>query len=82
MLLLQTFSGNRRLNVLRAKEILLAKTFDLRGEWPSGLYSLRQVTEVKLGQVRSISGLVTSKAWPYFSPTDIDTNIFPPRAVL
>ena len=25
----------------------------LRGEWPSGLYSLRQVTEVKLGRVRS-----------------------------
>ena len=24
----------------------------LRGEWPSGLYSLRQVTEVKLGRVR------------------------------
>ena len=22
-------------------------------EWPSGLYSLRQVTEVKLGRVRS-----------------------------
>ena len=26
---------------------------DLRGEWPSGLNSLRQVTEVKLGRVRS-----------------------------
>ena len=25
----------------------------LRGEWPSGLNSLRQVTEVKLGRVRS-----------------------------
>ena len=25
----------------------------LRGEWPSGLYSLHQVTEVKLGRVRS-----------------------------
>ena len=24
-----------------------------QGEWPSGLYSLRQVTEVKLGRVRS-----------------------------
>ena len=34
----------------------------LRGEWPSGLYSLRQVTEVKLGQVRSDSGWVTTEA--------------------
>ena len=32
-----------------------------RGEWPSGLYSLRQVTEVKLGQVRSDFGWVTSE---------------------
>ena len=32
------------------------------GEWPSGLYSLRQVTEVKLGRVRSDSGWVTTKA--------------------
>ena len=32
-----------------------------RGEWPSGLYSLRQVTEVKLGRVRSDFGWVTSK---------------------
>ena len=35
---------------------------DCRGEWPSGLYSLRQVTEVKLGRVRSNSGWVTSEA--------------------
>ena len=34
----------------------------LRGEWPSGLYSLRQVTEVKLGRVRSDFGWVTSEA--------------------
>ena len=31
------------------------------GEWLSGLYSLRQVTAVKLGRVRSDSGLVTSE---------------------
>ena len=31
-------------------------------EWPSGLYSLRQVTEVKLGRVRSDFGWVTSEA--------------------
>ena len=31
------------------------------GEWPSGLYSLRQVTEVKLGRVRSDSGWVTTE---------------------
>ena len=34
----------------------------LPGEWPSGLYSLCQVTEVKLGRVRSNSGWVTSEA--------------------
>ena len=34
----------------------------LRGEWLSGLYSLRQVTEVKLGRVRSNSGWVTLEA--------------------
>ena len=33
----------------------------MRGEWPSGLYSLRQVTEVKLGRVRSDFGWVTSE---------------------
>ena len=33
----------------------------LWGEWPSGLYSLRQVTEVKLGRVRSDFGWVTSE---------------------
>ena len=33
-----------------------------RGEWPSGLYSLRQVTEVKLGRVRSDFGWVTTDA--------------------
>ena len=32
------------------------------GEWPSGLYSLGQVTEVNLGRVRSNSGWVTSEA--------------------
>ena len=34
----------------------------MRGEWPTGLYSLRQVTEVKLGRVRSDFGWVTSEA--------------------
>ena len=37
-------------------------TIHLRGEWPSGLYSLRQVTEVKLGRVRSDFGWVTTEA--------------------
>ena len=32
------------------------------GEWPSGLYSLRQVTEVNLGRVSFNSGWVTSEA--------------------
>ena len=40
----------------------------MRGEWPSGLYSLRQVTEVKLGRVRSDFGWVTSEACPRNSP--------------
>ena len=34
----------------------------LRGEWQSGLNSVRQVTEVKLGRVRSNSGYGTSEA--------------------
>ena len=34
----------------------------LRGEWPSGLYSPRQVTEIKLGRMRSNSGWVTPEA--------------------
>ena len=34
----------------------------VNGEGPSGLFSLRQVTEVKLGRVRSDSGRVTSEA--------------------
>ena len=33
-----------------------------RGEWPSGLCSLRQMTEVKVGRERSNSGWVTSEA--------------------
>ena len=34
----------------------------MRGEWPSGLYSLCQVTEDKLGRVRSDFGWVTTEA--------------------
>ena len=34
----------------------------LRGEWPSGLCSLRQVTEVMLGRLRSDFAWVTSEA--------------------
>ena len=33
----------------------------IQREWPSGLYSLRQVTEVKLDYVRSDSGWVTTE---------------------
>ena len=40
----------------------------VRSEWPSGLYSPRQVTEVKLGRVRSDAGWVTSEVWPHNSP--------------
>ena len=41
--------------------------FDTQGsidgdEWPSGLNSFHQVTEVKLDRVRSNSGWVTSEA--------------------
>ena len=35
---------------------------DVRDEWPSSLYSFRQVTEVKLGRVRSNSGWVALEA--------------------
>ena len=38
------------------------ESIDVRAEWPSGLCSLRQVTEVKLGRVRSNSGWVTTDA--------------------
>ena len=41
---------------------LLSSKIILRGEWPSGLYSLRQVTAVKLGRVRSDFGWVTPEA--------------------
>ena len=44
---------------ITTEQITLRKK--LRGDWPSGLYSLRQVTEVKLGRVRSNSGWVTSE---------------------
>ena len=36
-------------------QVVATRNFHSRGEWPSGLYSLRQVTEVKLGRVRSDS---------------------------
>ena len=39
-----------------------------RSEWLSGLNSSRQVTEVKLGRVRSNSRWVTSEAWLHNSP--------------
>ena len=39
-----------------------------RRSWPSGLYSLRQVTVVKLGQVRSDSGWAASEVGPRNSP--------------
>ena len=41
---------------------LSVMTRGLRGEWLSALYSLRQVTEVKLGRMRSDSGWVTLEA--------------------
>ena len=50
------------ISVSVASQAALEFHSDLRGEWPSGLYSLRQVTEVKPGRVRSDSGWVTSEA--------------------
>ena len=44
------------------RRVLKSLVHDLRGEWPSGLYSLCQVTEVKLGRVKSDFGWVTSEA--------------------
>ena len=51
-------------NFLLSSEFLMAsvRLLLIWDEWPSGLYSLRQVTEVKLGRVRSNSGWVTSEA--------------------
>ena len=41
---------------------VLSGTQGKQGKWSSGLYSLRQVTEVKLGRVRSDFGWVTTEA--------------------
>ena len=38
------------------------------GEWPSGLNSFRQITEAKLGRMRSNSGWATLEARPHNSP--------------
>ena len=46
-------------NITHIASLLIAP---LQGAWPSGLYSLRQVTEVKLGRVRSDFGWVTTEA--------------------
>ena len=53
------FSGTLQLRNFSKAEFTYTS---LRGEWPSGLYSLRQVTEVKLGRVRSDFGWVTTEA--------------------
>ena len=51
-------------NILDVEAYLMngMETLKSWGEWPSGLYSLRQVTEVKLGRVRSDFGWVTTEA--------------------
>ena len=41
---------------------VIAMVIATEDKWPSGLYSLRQVTEVKLGRVRSDFGWVTTEA--------------------
>ena len=51
------FQGRQRM----LSDLMLPNCVHLRGEWPSGLYSLRQVTEVKLGRVRSDFEWVTSE---------------------
>ena len=56
-----TFDTSEQIKI-KSKQTEKAKHYGwLRGEWPSGLYSLRQVTEVKLGRVRSDFGWVTSE---------------------
>ena len=47
--------GNERIKAYNEKY------FYMLGEWPSGLHSLRQLTKVKLGRVRSDSRWVTSE---------------------
>ena len=51
-----------RLSSLYAEQSSTLYNSRLRGEWPSGLNSSRQVTEVKLGRLNSNSGWVTSEA--------------------
>ena len=49
-------------DIFEKQQVRLIEKPLLPGEWPSGLYFLRQVTEVKLGRVRSDFGWVTSEA--------------------
>ena len=49
-------------NSTRLRGPIIWNSLDDLGEWPSGLYSFHQVTEVKLGRVGSNSGWVTSEA--------------------
>ena len=57
----------RGIAILPTRTSLCAESTDW-GEWLSGLYSLRQVAEVKLGRVRSDFGWVTTEAGPRNSP--------------
>ena len=56
----------------KRKDIILEKTSYLQGQWPSGSYSFRQLTEVKLGRVRSklrvgnLRGLTSQLTSPSF----------------
>ena len=54
--------GTRRKSEIERRKTCIGDLCDKLGEWPSGLYSLRQVTEVKLGRVMSDSGWVISEA--------------------
>ena len=47
---------------LHLKDRYIQMVAVMRGEWPSGLNSFRQVNDVKLGRVKSNSGWVTSEA--------------------
>ena len=61
-MLLLTFSDIRaRLVLSSTLYIAISKSTQTIMGWPSGLNSFRQVTEVKLGRVRSNSGWVTSQ---------------------
>ena len=57
-----TLKKLNKIRLRREKNLDHVCTVPVWGEWPSGLSKFSQVTEVKLGRVRSNCGWVTSEA--------------------